>query len=29
MCSLRVFRPFVAAGDEPRFKALVQKMQFP
>ena len=29
MCSLRVFPPFAPLRDEPRFKALVQKMQFP
>ena len=29
MCSLRVFAPFDPLRDEPRFKALVAKMQFP
>lgn len=29
MCSLRVFRPFAVLKDEPRFKALVEKMRYP
>ena len=29
MCSLRVFQPFDVLRDEPRFKALVEKMQYP
>jgi len=29
MCSLRVFPPFDPLRNEPRFKALVARMQFP